>query len=404
MMRYILLFGFLLRLAFIGIYGDLKNDYYWEYGEISKNLVHGKGYSFFSIDGDSTIDRYRPNAEAFKSAFMPPGYVLFLAPYLTIENPTLRNILLLLTHLLLSTATIWLLYRVCTTFFSETVGLVAAGIGAVLPEFLYANLSFTPTVLYHFLILYLFLLIAKMGKGGWRIPMIGLVLAVLMYLRAEFVLFTALVLPILLFRKEILPALLIGAIAFGAILPWSVRNINTFNAFVPLTTGFGLNLYRGHNPHYVGNFGFDEVAGALKDVRSDQYEVVMSKEYQKLAVAYIKEHPGEVASNSILKFFWFFSYIPFYPESGNLLYLLPTIGLFLLSLYGVIRTFSWRRFWHFYLFFLTSTVVVVLFFPLPRYQTMMKILQLPFAAYGLLLLLSIWRKKERPELVNSPER
>ena len=399
----ILIVAFFSRLLFIGLYGDLQEDYYWEYGEIAKNLIEGNGYAFYSLDGEGRVlDRYSPGAEAIRSAYMPPGYVFFLVPYLMIDHPPLRNVLLLLTHLLLSTATIWLLYRVTAKNFSEKTGLVAAAIGAILPEFLYANLSFTPTVLYHFLVLLLFLLIPEIRRGGWRIPIIGLLLAVLMYLRAEFVLFVLLFLSVLIFRKEVTRALLIGGVAFAAILPWTIRNYIAFDTFVPMTTGFGLNFYRGHNPDHIGSFGEREVAPALQGIEEKRFEIVMNKEYQRLALDYMREHPGEEIENVFAKLFWFFSYIPFYPDSGNLLYLLPTILLFFLSIYGVILTFSWEKFWAFYLFFAALLITIMIFFPIPRYQTMMKILQLPFAAHGLLTIWQNWQNKKRPGLTNNP--
>ena len=398
LLRTILLTGLVLRLLFVGLYADFNSDYYWEYGEIAKELLHGNGYSFYVFDGEEITHIYTPGLKPYASAHMPPGYVLFLLPYLAIDNLPLRNTLLLATHILLSLLSLWLLYRLTSETFSERVGLLAAAIGAVLPEFIYALTSFTPTILYHALIPLLFLLLLRMDRGGWRVPVTGLLLAVLVYIRAEFVLFVVLLVGLLILQKRIRRGLIIGAVAFCAVLPWSIRNYVVFDAFVPLTTGFGLNLYRGHNPYHIGASDSDTVAAALREVHDDRYELVMSREYQRLAFAYIKEHPGKVVSNSFVKFFWFFSYVPFYPESAHPLYLIPTVLLFLFGLYGLILTASWSRFQYFYLFFIASIAVVILFFPLPRYQTMMKILQLPFAAYGMLVLYARFRKKERPKL------
>ncbi|MFZ0452101.1 MAG: hypothetical protein WCE54_08280 [Ignavibacteriaceae bacterium] len=48
----ILFLGFFIRLAATFSFVDLKKDYYWEYGEISKNIIHGNGYSLFYFNGN----------------------------------------------------------------------------------------------------------------------------------------------------------------------------------------------------------------------------------------------------------------------------------------------------------------------------------------------------------------
>lgn len=390
----ILLLAFAARAAVALLYADFHNDYYWEYGDITYNLLAGKGYSYFVVNDLEPQPRL-PDADPSPSAYVPPGYVLYLAPFLAVENAPLRNGLLLLSHILLSTISVWLLYRLARRLFGENVGLLAAAAAAFLPEFLYANLSFTPTVLYHFLILLFFLSLSETdvekNEGNKRTGTgqgagIGALAALLIYLRSEFALFLLLAVGLLLWRREFRHALVIGGIAFAALLPWGVRNYAVFDQPVPMTTSFGLNLYRGHNPYYIGAWGDTALQEELRALDRRTFEIGMNRIYRDRAFAFMRENPGAEVKNSLLKLVRFWSWDPYYAPSRSPLYFVPNILLFLLWGIGVAGSFSWKKFRYYYLFFASSIITVVVFFPLPRYQTMMKILALPFAAHGALRL------------------
>lgn len=397
----ILLLAFAARAAVALLYADFHNDYYWEYGDITYNLLAGKGYSYFVVNDLEPQPRL-PDADPSPSAYVPPGYVLYLAPFLAVENVPLRNGLLLLSHILLSTISVWLLYRLARRLFGENAGLLAAAAAAFLPEFLYANLSFTPTVLYHFLILLFFLSLSetdderKEGSkrtGTGQAAGIGALAALLIYLRSEFALFLLLAVGLLLWRREWRSALVIGGIAFAALLPWSLRNYAVFDGPVPMTTSFGLNLYRGHNPYYIGAWGDTALQEELRALDRQTFEIGMNRIYRDRAFAFMRENPGAEVKNSLLKLVRFWSWDPYYAPSRSPLYFVPNILLFLLWGIGVAGSFSWKKFRYYYLFFASSIITVVVFFPLPRYQTMMKILALPFAAHGALRLFGRMRRR-----------
>ena len=46
----------IVRVLFCVIFVDLNRDDYWEYGEIAKNIKHGKGYSLWWYDGEKMIN------------------------------------------------------------------------------------------------------------------------------------------------------------------------------------------------------------------------------------------------------------------------------------------------------------------------------------------------------------
>lgn len=387
----ILSLAFIARVGVVLLYADFNNSYYWEYGDITDNLLAGKGYSYFVVN-DLKPQPDLPNAVPSPSAYVPPGYVLYLAPFLTIENAPLRNGLLLLSHILLSTVAVWLLYRLTQKLFDEPTALIAAGVAAFLPEFLYASLSFTPTVLYHVLILLLFLGLAEMDEGKGKVWGIGILAAILVYLRSEFILFVLLLLGTMLWRREYRRAVVIGGIVVASLLPWAVRNYTVFDAVVPMTTSFGLNLYRGHNPYEIGAWGDEEIEAELAALDREMFEIEMNRMYRDRAFQFMRENPGKEVGNSLLKLIRFWSWDPYYEPSTHPLYFLPNIALFLLWVVGIAGSISWEKFRYYYLFFFSSIVTVVIFFPLPRYQTMMKMVALPLAAWGAMRLYKAVRK------------
>ena len=91
---YIIFLGLLLRISAVLFLGDFKSNYYWEYGEIAKNIVNGNGYTLFYIEDAKIKHLYNENVEPAKSAYMPPGYVCFLLPFMLIDNIEFRNILI----------------------------------------------------------------------------------------------------------------------------------------------------------------------------------------------------------------------------------------------------------------------------------------------------------------------
>lgn len=390
----ILLLAFLARVAVVLLYADFGNDYYWEYGEIANNLLDGKGYSYF-VENNLRPQPRIPDANPSPSAYVPPGYVAWLVPFLLVDDAPLRNALLLLSQVLISTASIWFLYLLARRHFSDRVALLAALTAAVLPEFLYASLSFTPTVLYHLFVPILFLRLDDLESSGgrytaWRI---GLLLGLLIYLRSEFVLFAVLVLLFFLLQRRIRAGIVAGAVMLTLLLPWSIRNYVVFDAVVPMTTSFGLNLYRGHNPYYIGAWGDERLENELRSMERERFEIEMSRAYRDRAFGFMAENPEREGANALLKLVRFWSFDPYYEPSMQPLYYVPNVLLFLLWAFGVAAGFSWRKYRHYYLFFLSSIAIVIAFFPLPRYQTMMKILALPFAAYGAVRLYEIVRER-----------
>ena len=382
----ILLLGVVLRIAAVYIYDNIGKDYYWEYGSIAKNLIHDRGYSLFYFYNGEIENTFRENVQPYPSAYMLPGYVYFLLPFMYIHDVVLRNILLLLIHISLSLLTIYLLYLLTKKYFSERTALLTALFVAVLPEFIYSTISFTPTILYQFLVVVIFLFLTGNMKRNKIIFFTGFLIAATVYLRSEFMLFWLLLTGVFLISKKIRHAVIIFSTVIILILPWSIRNIAVFKEPVLFTTSFGLNLYRGNNPLGVGVWGSDSLFEEINHIKGNDFEITYNKMYMDASLDYIKNNPIKVMGSSFVKLFYTLFYYPNDPRSRNPLYFIPAAFLSLIFIISLFLTFSWDKFKYFYVFIFSSITIAVVFSPLPRYIAMMKIFFLPFAAYGLIYL------------------
>ncbi|MGB2868067.1 MAG: glycosyltransferase family 39 protein [Bacteroidota bacterium] len=386
-----------LRIIGIVASADLHSDYYWEYGEIAKNLAEGRGYSLWYFTNDALDHHFDPAYRAFPSAYMPPGYVFFLFPFILIKDIVVRNLLLLAVQILVSLASILLVWSVTRKLFSEQSALIAALLVAVLPEFVYATLSFTPTVVYHcFVLCLLLVLVEERILGEFRSTIAAaFLIALLVMLRSEFLL-VGIACAILLFiqKKKVKSAAIVGAMAL-VILPWLIRNEAVFGEFIPGTTNFGLNLYRGSNEVAIGSWGEESTIPEIRQLpRGDRFELNMNEMYFRRTLEYMKAHPFGVLQGFFLKA-WDLWVVNLHDPSGRSLspiLIVVSVVLFGTFLLGFVLSPPRGRNAYFILFFVCSTLIAMVFFVMPRYQTMMRIAMIPFSAHGIEVLWG-WVKK-----------
>jgi 4-amino-4-deoxy-L-arabinose transferase-like glycosyltransferase len=379
----IIIFGILIRITAVIGWGDFTKNNYWEYGEIAKNIIHGNGYSLFYMENSKLQHHFKEDVEPAISAYMPPGYVYFLLPFLQINDIAVRNVLIYLFHILFASIVIYLVYILTKKIFNERTALIAAIISALLPEFIYAILSFSPTVIYHLLVLSILIIFLNFEKIKFRYLYIAFLIASTIYFRSEFVLFFLMIVLFFLFMKQYKISAKLFFIILIMILPWSIRNYLVFEKVVPLTTSFGLNLYRGNNAEGIGSWGDDETEAKISSLGIDNFELEVNKIYQDKAISFIQKNPDEVLKNTFVKLFYFWVYYPNDPRAAYPVYLIPSIFLLLFFIYGIAASFDWKEHLFLYMFFIFSTMVVVIFFPMARYQTMMKVAMIPFCAYGI---------------------
>ena len=295
--------------------------------------------------------------------------------------------MILVGQILITLLAVIVIYKFTEENFSHASAYIAALLAAFLPEFVYATISYTPTVHFHFLFIALLFVLYRYNRyaNNGALIAVPLLMSVLVYFRTEFAIYAAFVFLVFALRRQFRMFLIGGALTVLFLLPWQLRNWYVFkDVRVPFNTGFGLNFYRGHNPYGIGHWGDEGVYNQLRVYgRERTFELAMNRIFLNAAVESIATHPGREVINSIKKaaHLWIFNTDD--ERARNMLYIVPWLFLLVFSVYGLIVSFSWNRHCFAYIFFIYSTLVAMAFLAQPRHQTMMKIALVPFAAYGI---------------------
>jgi hypothetical protein len=374
------------RLLFILINSDLSSTNYWEYGVIAQNLRAGTGYSLFVATPDTVAFDAGTSGRVLPSAFMPPGYPVFLYPFFGIEGITTRNFWIQAVQTLLAAGVTLLLIMLTGLKFGSRPAKLAGWISVIQPDMIYAVASYTPTIISQILVL----IILVVPALGARVPrarqavFLGILLGLLVLVRSEAALFAILVFGALLVTKEYRAVLLGGLVFLAVLAPWQVRNAIVFGRPVPGTTSLGLNLYRGHNPVGIGNWTDARVQAEVRGLKGDTgFEPAMSDLYMRHAFSAMADNGWREISLSAQKLLRFWILDIGEARSLHPLYMLLWLPVLFAAIGGLGAAWSWRLHWPEFLFLAASSAIVVLFFPLPRYQTMMKVALLPFAGFWL---------------------
>ncbi|RPI71779.1 MAG: hypothetical protein EHM47_09485 [Ignavibacteriales bacterium] len=382
---YLIALTFLTRLLFTLFFVDLNNLEYHEYGNLALNMHNEKGYSLFYYEKDKLEYRFTPEAAPYISAYMPPGYTFFLYPFFYIDDTATRNFIIIFFQILLSCFSVYLLYKFTLKLFNESAALTASLIAAVFPEFIYASCDIQVIIFYHlFIIAILIFLQKEIEKPDAQYYLfLALLFSVFLYFRSEILIFAGVIFLYFIYKNNYKAAITFITIIILFMLPWQIRNYNTFDEFVPLTTSSGLNFYRGHNPDNIGTWGDSTTDAYLYSIKDEKnFEVKMNKMYFSFAFESIKNEPWKEVINPFIKLFHLYFFNPRFEKVYNIFYLVPWFLMLGFSVYGLIKTYSFRKFKFIYLFIIYTSLVCIIFFVLPRYQTMMKIVLIPFAAFA----------------------
>jgi hypothetical protein len=340
----------------------------------------------YYIQQNDVLFLFDPQVTPFPSAFMPPGYVCFLLPFMMIKNIPLGNFFIVFTQTVISLLTIIFIYQFTIKYFSKRTALISALLASIYPDIAYSVVSFTPTVLFHAAVIATIIFMYKFDEMHSKkiIVQISLLFVFLSYLRSEFLLFVFLFITLLLFSRRWKYAGIIFVVTVSLLAPWTIRNSSVFHQFVPFSTGFGLNLYRGNNPEGLGNWCDDDLKNEIRHLPKDRsLETNLDHLYRQRAISFIQLHPWQEISTLPVKLYHLWIYSSLEERSYSALYQIVSVCFFILSIIGLIKTASWHHHKYLYLFILYSTIIALLFFTLPRYQTMMRIGLLPFTGAGL---------------------
>jgi hypothetical protein len=102
-------------------------------------------------------------------------------------------------------------------------------------------------------------------------------------------------------RTRSLAMLALTLVAAAAVVtPWSVRNVIRLDAFVPVSTNLGINLWIGNNPQADGGFrpgNTKPFEDAVANLPRPELEVTYDRLAREAALRYIREHPRDAISN-----------------------------------------------------------------------------------------------------------
>lgn len=291
-----------LRFGLVLFFGDpLSSDAFW-YHARAIDLLEGRGYVRPGpfVNGAATM---------IPTAFWPVGFSAFLAAIygLTTECWVAG----LLANAAVSTACVWVLYRVGVLMFDRRVarfGAVAAGLSPVLwPRVLLAE----PLLTLLFLVA-LWMVLARRA-GVLATVLAGATLGAAVYVKVN-------ALPFLIvlgfaiavrtggLRSALAHTALCSVIVAGVCLPWTLRNLRSLDAFLPTTTSGGVallmganNLADGHEPTAYQGPIWDEVLR----LRLEAYDEVASDRYaHEAARSWIRAHPWRWAALGPAKVAW----------------------------------------------------------------------------------------------------
>jgi hypothetical protein len=261
---------------------------------LADHLAAGDGY------------RYGFGPDQGISAYFPPGYPLALAGVIWLVRLGPFDVSTLDAavwfNVVLSVATIALVFVLGRRLAGVRVGLVAAGIWALWPNLIFhSGIVLTETL---FLFVFVLLLIVTLGDpaaarspGRARLVTIGVLFGLTLLVRPV----SAVVAPVFLVlwwgngaRAALWRLALVGVATVAVLVPWSIRSSIAMDEPVALSLNFGDNLCLGHNPGATGGFGdLSAHCFTAEGMRRPEAETVRQSENIDRALTYIRENPGE---------------------------------------------------------------------------------------------------------------
>lgn len=333
----------LLRLLSIVLVRSFLHPVTWEFGPLAENLSAGLGYS-----------QRLPNGLLVPAIYMPPAYPYLLALFYRLggERPA-TYIALEILQAACGVLLVYLVYRLANLLAGLRAGLGAALLVAIYPTQIYLCNEFHGISVYIVLgVASVFFLIRNLsGTHSWKDLIAGgLCSGALMLFRAEAVGLILIYAAIFIFQsrfKAWAQAIAFLIIAFGCLVPWIVRNYETFHRFIPVCASGGYNLYVGNNPVATGSQHDDklwnplpaDVKSAFSAIPSGPNERVQKDDVLKhLALNYMETHPLEEAKLAFRKLWIFFVFDPAHDKGRNPVYWLPSLLLTFLGVCG-----AWLR-------------------------------------------------------------
>ncbi len=199
-------------------------------------------------------------------------------------------------------------------------------------------------------------------------------------------------------RARLVQCLWLLALAVVVIAPWTVRNYQVFQTFVPVSTNGGYTFYGANNADAFGGHreAFPPPLPAFAEPQAEQ-------EYYRRGMEWIVGHPGDFARLALRKLVRLFS--PLSVASYEQDYPLPLAGLvrgiytafLILALVGALWSLPrWREVAIFYALIVRVLLGTVIFYGDARYTMPMVPSLVVFASVALVLVYDRLRARRAP--------
>ncbi|MCK4401086.1 glycosyltransferase family 39 protein [bacterium] len=387
---FILLLSFLIRIAYILTLDNtlLTGPDAGMYDKLAANFLSGKG--LILNDG--------------RCSFRPCLFPLFLAGVYSLFGHSYLAAKIILA--VISSFTCLLIYWLGKESFNKSTGLIAMGISAIYPKFVYYSAQLCTETLYMFFLVLSFLFLIKYRHSlfFFHIMLAGMFFALASLTRSILFAFFPLVLIWLVIgmkskKKAFMHFLVFAFTILLTMSPWIGRNYRLHHAFVPTTTEGGYSFWIGSNPLATGGghcYSSDSTAfDKLSEVDRDRL-------YYKMGFDYIKKNPSkfiQLAFNKFLRFWRIYPHQRDEIKKGvivdlriDLKYVIIggiSFGVILpFFIFGlIVSMFMWRKVLLFHLLIVYYTLIHMMFFAVTRSRAVIMPFIIIIASYGVLVLL-----------------
>ena len=248
-------------------------------------------------------------------AYRPPLYPLMLAGIygVTGHAPFAAR----MWQALLGAATCGLLYGIGRRIGGETAGVIAAGMGAVYPLFVF----FSGVLMAETLLVFLTTAVLLVSLRFEATPSFGnaVTLGILSGLSVLCKPVALAWIPLLLwgwwrrsalvYRRRMARAAAVAGAMGLTLLPWAVRNAVSSGYFVPVSSNLGMNLMIGNEPEATGVYRNEADYLGLFDRMTEPsaHPVARDRQAARQTLRWIAGSPGRFAKLAVRKLVWLWS-------------------------------------------------------------------------------------------------
>ncbi len=300
---------------------------------------------------------------------------------------------------LVSTGVVAMIYVVGRRYFSETIGMIAAGIAAVHAYLIFYGASLvTETPFTLALLISLFLADRLRETPSPRLwAGLGVALAAAVQFRMAVVFFV----PVLLIwiaaahagRQRLWAVTPLAAIAI-TVLPFTIWNYQTWGQPMALQSQFGHVFWNGNHPEHHGDFHPYRVFEIPADVLALDNDALITNRLLELGIENVKADPMHFAQLTVTRLREMFVFWPRESSSASA-NALRVLSFGLLAPFCAAGFFlclaQWRRLIVIYLFIASHVGIHAVTWAMVRYRVPIDPFLILFASYALVRLLALRR-------------